>query len=160
MFPAVIYPMMRRSLLCLMLLLYVASRLAAQQPGRPVDPTPLARPEPLVTLETAKPAELLGRLRSLVTAKGFAVKERKDADFYFAAQRPDGPADYDRILVWLERDAREPQKAVHVHLLYGRFEEMWVASGRGIHRVKVDEPFEDERIGNLKEAILNLPSPQ
>src|SRR5262245_26925276 len=150
---------MKRWLPSLLLLFYVSSSLAAQQPGRPVDSSPLARPEPLVSIDTAKPAELMGRLRSLAATKGFVVKERKDAEFFFAAQRPDGPTDYDRILVWLQRDAREPMKTVHVHLLYGRFEEMWVSSGRGVHRVQVDDEFIDERIGALKQAIYNLSSP-
>jgi hypothetical protein len=151
--------MRKRSLSCLLLLLCASVRLAAQQPGRPLDPAPLARPEPLVSIDTARPAELLGRLRSLAAAKGFGIKERKDAELFFAAQRPDGPTDYDRILVWLERDARDPLKTVHVHLLYGRFEEMWVSSGRGVHRVQVDDEFIDGRIGAFKEAIYNLSSP-
>src|SRR5262245_21238690 len=152
--------MQRSPRVLLLILLSGSTALSAQDLGRPLDPAPLARPEPLVSIDTTKPAELLGKLRSLATVKGFGIKERKDAEFFFVAQRPDGPTDYDRILVWLEGHAREPQKTVHVHLLYGRFEKMWVSSGRGIHRVEVDEAFADERIGNLKEAILNLSNPQ
>src|SRR5262245_2545738 len=151
--------MQRSPRVLLLSLLSGWTSLSAHSPGRHLDPAPLARSEPLVSIDTTKPTELLSKLRSLAVAKGFGIKERKDAEFFFAAQRPDGPTDYDRILVWLERDAREPQKTVHVHLLYGRFEEMWVSSGRGVHRVQVDDEFIDERIGALKQAIYNLSSP-
>ena len=130
----------------------------AQAIARPVDPTPLARPEAVATLHASAPVTLLQRLRQIVTTKGFTVVERDDDANFFAAERKDSGAskDYDRVLLWLERDTRDPLHLLHVHLLYGRFEDVWVASRRGVHRVRVDPDYEAGRIGAVRTAILAL----
>ena len=133
--------------------------LLAQDIARPLDPAPLERPAKLRSFRSALPTALLALLRDSVARHGYLIVERDDDNLTFAAKHPDTPArpDYDKLLVWLERDATDPMTRLHLYLLYGRFEEVWVASRRGIHRVQVDDDFRDEHVGSILALLLALP---
>jgi hypothetical protein len=133
--------------------------LFAQDIARPLEPAPLERPVRLRSFRSLVPTVVLSLIRDSVTKRGFAIVERDDDNLTFAAQHPDAPGrpDYDKLLVWLERDAVAPLTRLHLYLLYGRFEDVWVSSRRGIHRVQVDSDFRDRHIGPILTLLFALP---
>jgi hypothetical protein len=142
----------------LLLLSFVASGcLVAQQPAKPLNPTPLERPSPVATVRTADVILTLHEARDSAVAAGFKVTKLDQGNLLIDARRLDRPGakNYDRVLIWLQRTAQDPLKEVELYLLYGRYEEVW-ADQLDIYRVVVSDDFEEARIGALRTALGTL----
>jgi hypothetical protein len=123
----------------------------AQQPGRPVDPREFARPKPLCTLSDSDSRAALERLRQALDGQRFEI-EQVDLDAgEIHGKRADGTS-LDRVILWLERNFQKPDGGFHVFILYGRFDRFFGATN--LQRVVADAPFEDSRIGALKQDII------
>ena len=137
------------------LLLVIISAVDAhgQEAAPDPDETPFARPRTLCLVSAATPRALLQQLAKTVKAAGFHVKTVDWTNGEFEAWRPHG-RDSDRVLIWLERDLSD-SSAFKVFLIYGRFEDVW-SREREVIRVRVDQEYEQSRIGQLKQAIVAL----
>jgi len=131
--------------------------LHAQAVAREINPAPLEHPQSLVTIRTRGPSKLFSRIQDSVRSAGFEISRVDATRFLLDARRPGAPTkDFDRILVWLEWTPQEPLKSVDLYLLYGRYEEIWTQEGKGTHRVVVDQSFEDEHVGQVRQALIQL----
>jgi hypothetical protein len=133
--------------------------LMAQQPGKPLNPMPLARPAPITTVHTTDVGLTLREMRDSVVAARFTVTRFDAGGLMVDAKRPDGAGSksYDRVLVWLQRASQDPLQEVEVYLLYGRYEQM-LAGRLDVYRVVVSDHEEDDRVGALRTALGMLTS--
>ena len=128
----------------------------SQQPAPKVDSTPLARPVPLAVLKPQDPAALLDQITTTIKAAGFTISRIDTSDQLIDAKRAELPPskNYDRVIVWLERDFRDPLKTVKIFLLYGRYEEI-VSATRSVERIVISSDREEQRVGALKQSLLS-----
>jgi hypothetical protein len=121
---------------------------------------PLARPKYLTVIQTEDPATLLRTIVDTVRKAGFQIGQMDVKEQQFEATKNDTASskNYDRVIVWLERDVQEPAKYVKVYFLYGRYEEI-MAEKMKISRVELFPHEEEEHIGKLKQEILALSIP-
>ena len=140
------------ALLCLI----SATDAQAPQPAPKVDPMPLARPVPLAVLKPHDPAMLLEQIVTTVKGAGFSITRIDENDQVIEAKRVDAAPskNYDRVIVWLERDFRDPLKTIKVFFLYGRYEEI-VSTTRSVERIAISPDREDQRVGALKQSLMS-----
>ena len=126
----------------------------AQQPGRPRDPTPFVRPQPIVVVSTTNPRNTLAELIDIVRGQRFEVSTVDWDKGEVLAVRKDSETreDADQVLIWIERDLANPTAKLKVFFLYARFEKFF-GSAEGAVRVKIDQTFEQRQIGGLKTDI-------
>jgi hypothetical protein len=100
----------------IVVLLVFAFPVASQQPAPKVDMTPLARPGPLAVIRVQDPATLLAKVADVLRRGGFLLRQTDTRDQFIDATRPDSAPskNYDRVLVWLERDFQDPSQTVKV----------------------------------------------
>jgi hypothetical protein len=129
----------------------------APQPSKPRDATPFARPKPFCTFNANDARAAFQKLAGIVAAQGFKSDEVNLSDGQLTASRPDseGSANQDRVLVWLERDFEQPQSKLRLYFAYGRYEQFFGANGELV-RVKVDSDFESQRVGPLKQKLIDF----
>jgi len=134
-----------------------AGSLQAQAVAPPINPAPLEHPAPLVSITTSHMARLFSMVQQRVRSAGFEIGRVDGARYAVDARRPAAPAkDFDRVLVWLEWNPHEPKKIIELYMTYGRYAEILTEEGRGTHRVVVDQSFEDQHVGNVRQALLQL----
>jgi len=126
----------------------------SQQPAPKINPNPLTRPQYLVVVSSSDVKELMKTIFDTITQAGFKIDHLDSKELQLEAIRPDHPPskDYDKVLLWLERDFQEPLRYVRIYLLYGRYEEIW---GK-VSRVEVSPSWEEDRIGGLKQSLISL----
>jgi len=124
-------------------------------PAPPLDPTPMTRPQPLCTVDTEDPAETLKLLVSAIESTGFQVTPKsREGGLEAVRIDPVGSENSDRLLVWLERDYREPLKSVRVFSTAGRFMKLF---GRiDIARVQLTEAEEGKRFGVVRSKLIEV----
>ncbi len=133
----------------------------AQEPAKEINPAPLEHPARVTAIATTDPAALFARVRKAVKEAGFTRAQADRDRFAIDAKRND-PApskNYDRVLVWLERSPVKPLEQVDLYLLYGRYEEI-IARRTDIYRVVVNDQFESNRIGALKDSLIAMSEDQ
>ncbi len=131
--------------------------LLAPQPGKTKDPTPFARPKPFCTFSTTDVRTAFQKVASIVADQGFKSDGINWSDGELSASRrdSDGSPNQDKLLVWLERDFEQPQSRVRLYLVYARYEQFFGANGE-VTRVKVDSDFESQRVGPLKQKLIDF----
>ena len=69
---------------------------------------------------------VFAKVRHVVKDAGYVEHEVDLEGFLIDARRTDSgrPTDYDRVVIWLERNSRDPLKYADLYLLYGRYEEI------------------------------------
>ena len=129
----------------------------AQAVAPPINPAPLEHPQSLITLQTSDVPRLFSMIRRAVGRAGFEMGRVDGARYVVDAHQPKAPAkDFDRIIVWLERSPLDPAQSVDLYLAYGRYAEILTQDGKGTHRVVVDQTFEDQHVGPVRQALLQL----
>jgi len=143
--------------LCAPVFFLASSVVLPQQPAPPIHPTPLARPETLVSISSDNPVKVLETVRQTISAAGYEIVRIDPLAGTLEATRADSGSskDYDKIVLWLERDLREPTRYINLYLLYGRYEEI-LAARRDIYRVVVSSAFEAERTAPIRKALMAL----
>src|SRR5437762_3417299 len=109
------------SVLCLFVAA-VCPAMAQDQAPR-TNPAPLERPRPLATAVNAEPLEVLDRITEALKAAGYSFDSTDRKTFTIDARQNferRSPKDYDRVILWLGRDAGDP-KEITVYLLHGRY---------------------------------------
>jgi hypothetical protein len=127
----------------------------AQQPGKPRDPAPFGRPQSLMTFTSADPRRTLADLVEIMRRHRFDVSDLNVEKGELRAVRKDRETseDSDQLLLWIERDLANPTSRVSVYFLYARFEKFF-GTPEGPVRVKIDQQFEQTRIGALKNDLV------
>ena len=150
-------PQTRIALKCLLVVVCCIVSLSAQQPGKPKDPTPFARPKPLCTFNTSDVRVAFQKVAGIVADQGFKSDGINWSDGELSAWRRDGNSspNQDKVIVWLERDFEQPQSKVRLYFVYGRFEQFFGTNGE-LTRVKVDPDFESQQVGPLKQKLIDL----
>ena len=145
------------TLMCLLVVVCCIVPIAAQQPGKPKDPTPFARPKPLCTFNASDVHGAFQKLAGIVADQGFKSDGINWSDGELSASRRDSntSANQDRILLWLERDFEQPQSKLRLYLLYARYEQFFGSSG-DLTRVKADPDFENQQVGQLKQKLIDF----
>ena len=97
------------------------------------------------------------KVASIVADQGFKSDGINWSDGELSASRrdTDGSPNQDKLLVWLERDFEQPQSRVRLYLVYARYEQFFGANGE-VTRVKVDSDFESQRVGPLKQKLIDF----
>jgi hypothetical protein len=127
-------------------------------PQQPValDPSPLERPSAMTVIKTRDPIALYGSLAKLVTEGGFTIMSQDSRSGTVIGTKNDETSveNYDKVVVWLERDFQQPSEFVNVYFAYGRFEKVFGRSEPA--RIKITAQDEQHRVGQLKQALLLL----
>ena len=142
------------------LLLLVLFRTGFAQPlgvAPLTDPRPLERPTPFAFVDTGDSARILPGIAAVLIDFGYSIqvieKALIDAKRLDSLDPQDDDQDYDRVIVWLERDFDRPLERLNVYLLYGRYEMIWGETTR-IFRIMLSEEDEAARVGALRSAII------
>ncbi len=119
------------------------------------DPTPLERPAPLKTLRTADTAKVCEAITKTLADNGFKTT-RDDCDLgeFEATKKTNAAGEFDKVVIWLERDFGKPREALRLYFLYGRFETL--AGHQEPVRIKTTSADEERNAGALKEALVSL----
>jgi hypothetical protein len=134
-------------------LMFLAAPSASGQALIVTDPNPLARPSPLTAYEIGDAAKVFSAVSKVLADNGFKPVRADSSLGELEETRPD-QGNYDKILLWLERDFARPEKSVRLYFTYGRFEKV-VGRGEAV-RVKASPEDEDKRVGAVKQALLSL----
>jgi hypothetical protein len=147
----------RSAALVVMTTLGSAAALFGQAPAPKEDETPFTRPEPLCTMAASDPAALLKKVRAFVESEGYTIDRISAVSGELGATRPDGRGsdDYDKVIIWIERDLNRPQDALKLFLVYGRYEKVW-GNTVAVRRIKVDSVAETARNGSLRKKLLAM----
>jgi len=121
--------------------------IAGCTPGDQEDLTPFERPEPLFLVRSADTVRLFKEISGTVQGYGFTVTRNSSKEGVIEAFRRT-QNEYDKIIIWMERDFSEPTKYVKVYFSFGRF--------FGLHRIKIDSAEEGKHVGMLKNSLRAL----
>jgi hypothetical protein len=126
----------------------------AQTPYK-TDPTPLERPAPLKTLKTGDAAKLCDAIAKALTDNGFNVTNQDcDIGEFEATKKTTTDGEFDKVVIWLERDFEKPNDAIKLYFRYGRFETL-LGHPEPV-RISTTPADEDRNVGPLKEALKSL----
>ena len=130
-----------------------------QQPAPELNPMPLERPAPLARIKATDPEKVMKAIADILRKFSYQIDRSQaasvDARRFDAPNRPNTESEYDRVIVWLERDFDKPLDYVNVFFLWGRYELIW-GRERGIRRIV---PRTEGDIPRLKAAIADLSQP-
>jgi hypothetical protein len=115
--------------------------------GDQEDLTPFEKPEPLFVVQSADTAQLFKDILGTVNSFGFTITRNNNKEGVIEAFRRTRN-EYDKIIIWMERNFSEPLKYVKVYFSFGRF--------IGPHRIKIDSIEEDKHVGMLKNSLMAL----
>lgn len=118
------------------------------------DPMPLARPTPMVIIETGEAAKLLNAVSKTIKDQGFEITRLIEDDGQIEATRPVSNRTQYRVLVWLERDFVRPTARVKLYFDYGRYEPVFGFADP--QRIKVNSMNPVAEVARLKQALLDL----
>ncbi len=119
------------------------------------DPTPLERPAPLKTLKSGDTAKICDAIAKALADNGFKVTNQDcDVGEFEAAKKTSTDGEFDKVLIWLERDFEKPKDAVKLFFRYGRYETL--AGHADPVRIRTTAADEERNVGALKEALTSL----
>lgn len=119
------------------------------------DPIPLERPTPLKTLKSGDSTKICDAVIKALTDSSFKVTNQDcDVGEFEATKRTNSTGEYDKVLIWLERDFEKPKDAIKLYFLYGRFETL--AGHTEPVRIRTTPADEERNVGALKEALTSL----
>jgi len=138
------------------LLLYLLPETSRAQQPVPVDPNPLERPSSMTVAKARDATALFATVAKVIGDNAFTIVSQDIREGTIVATKADqGSANnFDRVIVWLERDFQAPSEFVNIYFLYGRFEKVFGHSEPV--RIKVSAQDEQLRVGKLKRALLTL----
>jgi hypothetical protein len=128
-----------------------------QEPAPPVDNTPLERPQPLFIMEHDSGSQLLTQISDTLKQHGFEIVKLDKRDMLIESTKriSDHREDYDKVIIWLERDYMMPENYIKVYFLFGRFLEI-VSFETRIKRIEISTVQEENIIGELKKSLISI----
>ena len=119
------------------------------------DPTPLERPVPLKTLKSGDAAKICDAIAKALTDNGFKVTNQDcDVGEFEATKKTSTDGEFDKVLIWLERDFEKPKDAIKLFFRYGRYETL--AGHPEPVRIQATAADEERNVGALKESLTSL----
>jgi hypothetical protein len=119
------------------------------------DPTPLERPAPLKTLKSGDAAKICDAIGKALTDNGFkAANQDCDSGEFEATKKTNAAGEFDKVLIWLERDFEKPKEVIKLYFLYGRYETL--AGHPEPVRIVTNPADELQNVGALKDALTSL----
>jgi hypothetical protein len=119
------------------------------------DPTPLERPTPLKTLKSGDATKICDAIAKALTDNGFKVANQDcDAGEFEATKKTNAAGEFDKVLIWLERDFEKPKDAIKLYFLYGRYETL--AGHPEPVRIVATAADEQQNVGALKDSLTSL----
>lgn len=108
----------------------------AQQPAPPVEFSPQEPPKATAILEGGNPTNVFEAAISCLTTNGFSVIKRDRREFVLEVRKkmPGASKDYDKVLLWLARDAANPA-VLKAYVSFGRYIELFGTGGKLGRRV-------------------------
>jgi len=118
------------------------------------DPNPLERPAPLKTIKSGDSAKICDAVSKILKSNNFDIKDQDcDLGQFEATRKTGSTGEFDKVLIWLERDFAKPKDVIKLFFLYGRFETL--AGHQDPVRIKAPPDLEDQ-IHNLKDALISV----
>jgi hypothetical protein len=146
---------MRPSLIIAVVAGLLFPKLATAQALFTPDPTALERPAPLKTLKTPDTAKVCEAITKTLAGNGFkTTHDDCDLGEFEATKKTNAAGEFDKVVIWLERDFEKPSQALRLYFLYGRFETL--AGHQEPVRIKTTSVDEERNAGALKEALMSL----
>jgi hypothetical protein len=119
------------------------------------DPTPLERPAPLKTIKSGETVKICEAILKALADNSFKVKNQDcDLGEFEGTKNTNSPGEFDKVLIWMERDFEKPKDATKLYFLYGRFETL--AGHPEPVRIRTTPADEDHNVGTLKEALTSI----
>jgi hypothetical protein len=121
--------------------------------GATIDTSPLARPVPIKIIKGDRD-DVLNRIATLLRDQRFTETQRDPDQAVLLATRADtaAPNARDDVLVWVDGQAGDASR-VRIYFDYGRYEPFFMGK---VQRVQMTTQDQQERVGAVRTAILNL----
>ena len=155
-------PLNQRLLLCFILITFSITFANCQDAAPPVDNTELERPESLFGINFSRGdfvpgEELLTEISDTLKKFNFEIIKHDTRDMQIEATRKITPTreDYDKVIIWLERDFLMPENYIKVYFLFGRFLKI-ISSDTKIRRIELTNMEENEIVGDLKTSLISI----
>ncbi len=131
--------------------------LHAQAIAPVIDPTPLELPKPLMVIPTDTPSSLLKIITDTLKVYKYQITRSDFKEYIIEAKRniKSNSQDYDKIIIWLERDFNEPLKFIKLYFIHGRYLKI-VSQKTSIERIYINASQEDAYVGKLKKALIAI----
>lgn len=147
-----------RAVFCMVVGAIAALCFPGQTPAQALfktDSTPLERPAPLKTLKSGDAAKICDAIGKALTDNGFkAANQDCDAGEFEATKKTNSAGEFDKVLIWLERDFEKPKDAIKLYFLYGRYETL--AGHPDPVRIVTTRADEEQNVGALKDSLTSL----
>lgn len=136
-------------------LMLITHKVYCQEQSPPVDNTELKRPEPLFSIESNAGKELMTQISDTLKLFHFENVRKDNRNMIFEFKKNLKEKDFDKIIIWFERDYSFPDKIINVYLLFGRFRYIFSNESK-IRRIEVSDNEEDNIIGELKKSLISI----
>jgi hypothetical protein len=120
-----------------------------------VDNRPIERPASLFTIKTNNADVLIDSIQNILMQKSFAIENRNDDTYEIVASRKINETSFEKILIWFERDFKNPDLNIRVYFLYGVYQKLF-GSGEEFKRIKITSEEERNNVGDIKTSIRNI----
>jgi hypothetical protein len=151
-----------RVLLYLLLCLFTIPIAYCQDIAPPIDNTILERPTPLFNMqsnlgESSIGSDLLNEISDTLKRFNFDIMKLDNRDMQIESTRKISPNrdDFDKVIIWIEKDFRMPDRYVKVYFAFGRFMNI-VSSDTKIRRIEITKIQEDKIVGDLKKSLISI----
>ena len=131
-----------------------AVALQGQQVAPPVEFSPQEAPKAAAFVDGGNPTNVFEAAISCLKTNGFSVIKCDRREFVVEVRnkKPGPSKDYDRVVLWLGRDAVNPA-VIKVYILFGRYIEVFGSGGRLGRRVLRQEE-EEEITGSWRAPLI------
>ena len=114
----------------------------------------LSRPRPLVTLVCARPLDLLMDIQGELQNQGYIVDSISGNYLELEAilQVSSNATEYDKFLLWFERDPQQPEERLLLYVLHGKYKS-YFGYEEEFQRVEVTEESEAEQLQIIIDVV-------
>lgn len=142
-----------------LLLLFSASSLKGQAPAPPIDNAPLERPNYLTIfkIKNGDSESYFTAILDSVKKYGFSIVQNDLKEKLIVAEKHVGfeSKNYDKIIIWFERDFQQPLVYVKVFLLCGRYKYI-IGAKSGVFRIQLSKIEEELLFKELTYSIKSI----
>lgn len=128
----------------------------AQQQAPPVEFSPQEPPKAAAIIEGGNPTNVFETAIACLTTNGFSVIKRDRREFVLEVRKkiPGASKDYDKVVLWLARDAANPV-VLKAYISFGRYIEVFGTGGKLGRRV-LDKDVEEAMTASWRPQLIEL----